>query len=103
MSVRVMITKLPKRIKVKLKMADAAFIALKKVLTQYNLIASLCVALKKLEKSNVWKDLFINVNLHPDYCVSFLEWMQWIEVHTTTGESEFVDCNNFMFDCMPAV
>lgn len=51
-------------------------------------------------KKKYWVSSFKNVNLHPDFRISFLEWSKKIEKDLETGERFFV-ARNGLFDALP--
>ena len=69
---------------------------------QWQLCAILCVALKHLPEQ-IWVKSFRKVNLHPDYRVSFKEWLKKIDSHVTTGDTAYTRSNeDSIYDAMPA-
>jgi hypothetical protein len=70
--------------------------------TQWDLIAVCIIALKKVKKES-WIQSFRKVNLHPDFRVSFHEWLQKIQEKIETGERFFKERANSLFDALPAV
>ena len=68
---------------------------------QWQLCAILCVALKNLPEQ-IWVNSFKKVNLHPDYRVSFKEWLNRIDSHIATGDSAYTRSNeDSIYDAMP--
>jgi len=71
-------------------------------ITQWDLIATCVVALVKTKKT-AWVSSFRKVNLHPDYHVSFEEWLDKIRDKIETGERFYKERPNRMFDSLPAM
>ncbi len=72
------------------------------VITQWDLIALCGKALKKVN-ATAWTDSFKIVNLHPDFCVSFVEWLCLIDGSIQTGKRFFVARDQGLFKAMPAL
>jgi hypothetical protein len=56
------------------ELLDSIHFQLKSMITQWELIGVCVHALKKVS-SESWVSSFIKVNLHPDHCTSFSEWL----------------------------
>ena len=68
-------------------------------LDQWRLISVCIVALKHFTK-DAWIKSFIRVNLHPDYRLSFVDWIKKIETQIVAGES-FFKCRTSLYDILP--
>ena len=72
------------------------------VMTQWDVIATCITALGRVTKT-AWISSFQKVNLHPHHRVPIDEWLKRIDAKLQTGERFFKECNNELFDAMPAV
>jgi hypothetical protein len=72
-----------------------------KIINQTYLIGA-CIHALKLGKKEDWINSFKKVNMHPDFCMPFPEWIEKIQSIVASGDEFYHGRANF-FDATPAV
>ena len=75
----------------------------KSTIYQYIFVATLCMALKKVCRTDACRTYFVKVDLHPRHHVSFEGWVRKIIRHVNTGGTYFKERSFQEFDAMPSV